>query len=238
MTLLPILLALGLAASAVAPAPAVASASAVAPAPAGRGAAAPEEADPNPWGQPPTGAAEDVALWTTLRDSQNQAVLQMSRIAQASYRIRYGRYYERLDQLSGTTPGPVPDQARRLRSRLEVAARQADEGIPKTGLRVRVCKYTLLHLDQRLRLPDEPSMKVELPRVRAEARSCTGELVPFAAKVLALADALDAAVADAETFLDREEPAPPTAPTPTPAPSAAPPATGASSPAPSAGTRP
>jgi hypothetical protein len=231
---MPILLALGLAAPAVAPAP------------AGQGAAAPEEADSNPWGQAPTGAAEDVALWTTLRDSQNQAVLQMSRIAQASYRIRYGRTYERLDQLSGTTPGPVAEQARRLRSRLEVAARQADEGIPKTGLRVRVCKYTLLHLDQRLRFPDDPSMKVELPRVRAEARSCTGELVPFAAKVLTLADALEAAVVDVEAFLDREEPDPPPvsapastpAPAPTPAPSAAPPASGASSPAPREGTRP
>jgi hypothetical protein len=226
VNVLPILLALGFAA------PAVGSG------PAGQGATAPEEADPNPWGQTPTGPAEDVALWTTLRDSQNQAVLQMSRIAQASYRIRYGRSYERLDQLAGSTPGPVPDQARRLRTRLEAAARQADEGIPKTGLRVRVCKYTLLYLDQRLRFPDDPVMKADLPKVRAEARSCTGELVPFAAKVLALADALEAAVVDVEAFLDREEPTPPSAPVPEPPPPAARPTTGTPSPAQREGTRP
>jgi hypothetical protein len=178
----------------------------------------PEDGDPADWARTPSGAREDVALWTTLRDSQNNAVLHMGRIAQASFRIRYGRYYERLDELARTTTDPKADEARRLRSRIENAAREADEGIPKKGLRVRICKYTLLHLDQRLRFPEDKSMAADLPRVRGEARRCTEELVPFAARVQPLAEALDVALADADAFLDREEPAPPGAPAAAPAP--------------------
>jgi hypothetical protein len=193
---LPLLLLIGLAAPPAAP-------------PAEAPAEAPEAGDPADWTRPPSGAREDVALWTTLRDSQNDSVLHMSRIAQASFRIRYGRYYDRLDGLARAAAAPMADEARRLRARIEAAARKADEGIPKTGLKVRVCKYTLLHLDQRLRFPEDKAMAADLPRVRGEARGCIEELVPFAARVRPLAEALDVALADADAFLDREEPAPP-----------------------------
>jgi hypothetical protein len=185
----------------------------------------PEAGAPRDWNQPPPGSPEDVALWTRLRDAQNGSVIQMGRIAQASFRIRYSRYYERLDEASRSSPGPRAEEARRLRSRIEVAATQADQGIPKTGLKVRVCKYTLLHLDQRMSYPDDKAMAADMPKFRAEARSCADELAPFEAKMRPLAEALDAALTDAEAFLDVEPEATKPGPAgPSPAPPGAAPA--------------
>jgi hypothetical protein len=180
-----------------------------APTPAGP---APEAGEPGYWEKAPPGTPEDVALWNALRDSQSEAMLHMGRIGQASFRIRYGRYYEQLDEVSRTAPLPRADEARRLRTRIEVAAKQADDGIPKKGLRVRVCKYSLLNLDQRMRFPGDAAMAADLPKVRAEVRSCTDELAPFAAKLRPLADALELALTDADAFLEMEAPVPPPAP--------------------------
>jgi hypothetical protein len=159
------------------------------------------------WVSAPPGKPEDVAIWTGLRDAQSNTMLHMGRIGQASFRIRYGRYYERLDE--GARGAPRAAAANQLRSRIEVAAKQADDAIPKQGLRVRPCKYTLLHLDQRMRNPEDAAMAADLPKVRAEARSCLQELTPFAAKLQPLADSLERALDDADLFLDGEEPASP-----------------------------
>lgn len=202
MNVLPLILLLGLSAPA---APPIVASPAAEP---------PEAGASRDWSLPPPGSPEDVALWTRLRDAQNGSVVQMGRIAQASFRIRYSRYYERLDEASRTAPAPRAEKARALRSRIEVAARQADEGIPKTGLKVRVCKYTLLHFDQRLSYPEDKALAADLPKFRAEAQSCAGELVPFEAKVKPLAEALDAALTDADAFLEPDAPATPPGPAP------------------------
>jgi hypothetical protein len=173
---------------------------------------APEAAGSRPWDQAPPGAPEDVALWNALRDAQAASVVHMGRIVQASYRLRYGRYYESLDEKArGGTPAEA-EGAARARARIEAAARRADDAIPKTGLRVRTCKYTLLHLDQRMAIPDDPGFAADMPAVRAEARGCADELAAFAARIGPLADDLEAALAEADAFLKRAPPPVPPAP--------------------------
>jgi hypothetical protein len=174
--------------------------------------AAPEAAPPREWDKAPPGSPEDVALWNALRDAQNASVVQMARVVQASYRLRYGRYYELLDEKAKNDAPAEAEGARRARARIEVAAREADDAIPKQGLRVRTCKYTLLHLDQRMAIPEDPGFAAEMPAVRAEARGCADELAAFAAKVGPKADALEAALSDADAFLKRATPTPPPSP--------------------------
>jgi len=190
------------------------------PTPAPPAEPAPGAAGPREWDRAPPGAPEDVALWNALRDAQNASVVHMARIVQASYRLRYGRYYESLDEKARSGTAAEAEGARRSRARIEAAAREADEAIPKQGLRVRTCKYTLLHLDQRMAIPDDPAFAAELPAVRAEARGCATELAAFAARIGPLADALEAALADADAFLERAPPVPPPAPPAAPAPGA------------------
>jgi hypothetical protein len=189
----PILLLLALAAPETRP---------VTPAPAER---APEAGEPGYWEKAPPGTPEDVALWTALRDSQSGTMLQVGRIGQSTFRIRYARYFESLDEAARTAAPAKAEEARRLRSRIEIAAKQADDGIPKKGLRVHPCKYALLHLDQRMRFPDDAVMAADLPRVRTEARSCVDDLAPLAARLGPLADSLEKALAEADAFLEREE---------------------------------
>jgi hypothetical protein len=175
-------------------------------------AAAPEAAPPREWDKAPPGSPEDVALWNALRDAQNASVVHMARVVQASYRLRYGKYYEMLDEKAKSETPAEAEGARRARARIEAAARDADDAIPKQGLRVRTCKYTLLHLDQRMAIPDDPGFAAEMPAVRAEARGCADELGAFAAKLEPKADALEAALADADAFLKRATPTPPPSP--------------------------
>ncbi len=174
-------------------------------------APAPEFSEPRDWTKPPPGAPEDQALWRALDEAHAASITHMARVAQAAYRLRYGRYYEALDEKA---KGPSPaeaDAARKARARIEAAARAADDAIPKQGLRVRVCKYTLLHLDQRMAFPDDPAFAAELPRYRAEARGCVDELAPFARRLARLADAFEASLADADALLNRSPPAAPAA---------------------------
>lgn len=182
------------------------------------GAGPPAEAPPPPaagvsaprdWSVAPPGSPEDVALWTALRDVQDASVLHMARISQASYRIRYGRYYELLDEKGGGGPPSRAEAARKARARIEAAARAADEAIPKQGLRVRTCKYTLLHLDQRMSFPDDPAFAADMPATRAEARDCVAVLTPFAARIAPLADELEAALDEGDALLGRTRPVPP-----------------------------
>ncbi|HET8540313.1 MAG TPA: hypothetical protein VFL83_10625 [Anaeromyxobacter sp.] len=166
---------------------------------------------PREWGKAPPGAPEDVALWNALNEAHAASVLHLARIVQASYRLRYGEYYQALDEKAERGTAGEAEGARRARARIETAANAADEAVPKKGLRVRVCKYTLFHLDQRMAVPD-PRFAAELPEVRAEARGCVDELAPFAAKLGPLADAFERSLADADAFLKRVPPAVPPAP--------------------------
>jgi len=184
------------------------------PASSPAGTPTPEAAATRTWDQAPPGAPEDVALWNALRDAQAASVVHMGRIVQASYRLRYGRYYESLDEKARDGTPAEAEGAARARARIEAAARRADEAIPKQGLRVRTCKYTLLHLDQRMAIPDDPGFAAELPAVRAEARGCADELAAFAARIGPLADDLEASLAEADAFLKRAPPPVPPAPGP------------------------
>ncbi len=170
------------------------------PASSPAGTPTPEAAATRTWDQAPPGTPEDVALWNALRDAQAASVVHMGRIVQASYRLRYGRYYESLDEKARDGTPAEAEGAARARARIEAAARRADEAIPKQGLRVRTCKYTLLHLDQRMAIPDDPGFAAELPAVRAEARGCADELAAFAARIGPLADDLEASLAEADVL--------------------------------------
>jgi hypothetical protein len=200
VNLISVVMLLGLAASAPPPSPAT---------PPERAAEGGEEGY---WVNAPPGKPEDVATWMGLRDAQSNTLLHLGRIGQASFRIRYGRYSERLEE--GARIAPRAAEANLLRSRIESAAKQADDAIPKKGLRVHPCRYTLLHLDQRMRNPEDATMAATLPQVRTEARSCLEELAPLAARLGPLADSLERALDDADRFLDREEPASPPPPSP------------------------
>ena len=182
------------------------------PQPAAPVPAAPEISEPRDWSKPPPGTLEDQALWNALYEAQNASVMHMGRVVQAAYRLRYGRYYESLDEKAKSGTAGEAEGARRARAKIETAARQADDAIPKQGLRVRVCKYTLLHFDQRMSFPDDPTFKAELPKYRAEAKGCVDELEPFARNLAPIADAFEASLADADAFLKRAAPAVPPAP--------------------------
>jgi hypothetical protein len=169
----------------------------------------PAEASPRDWEQPPAGSAEDQALWRRLRDAGNAAVAAMGRVSQAAYRIRYGAYYQGLDEQALAAPDRG-GQAATLRAALERAAREADEAIPKEGLRVRVCKYKLMDLDTKMGEPD-PKIVAELPAIRAAAEACAREIGAFASRLEPRADALERALADVDAFLGRAPPAPPPA---------------------------
>ena len=160
------------------------------------------------WGEPPAGSTpEDVALWRRLHEATNDAVLAMSRVGQCSYRLKYGGYVEGLDAIAQASKDDRAAKATALRGRIAAAAKEADDAIPKEGLRVRLCKITLLHLEQRMDALDDPKLAVEMPQVRREAEQCADEVGAFARKVEPRADALEKALAEADAFLGRAAPA-------------------------------
>jgi hypothetical protein len=164
------------------------------------------------WNEPPPGSLpEDAALWHRVRDTNNDAVLTMARVTSCSFRLRYGRYYESLDEYvkANEKDAAAVEKGKAMRARLETAAREADEAIPKQGLRVRTCRYTLLHFEQRMDAKDDPKLAAELPRYREEARACADEIGAFATRLHPRADALEAALAAVDEFLGRATPAPP-----------------------------
>jgi hypothetical protein len=172
-------------------------------------AAQPVAADPAPrdWDEAPPGGPEDQALWRRLRDAGNAAVVTMGRVSQAAYRIRYGGYYQGLDEAAKVASASA-ERARALRGALERAAREADEAIPKAGLRVRTCRYTLLELDTKMGEPD-PAIVAQLPGLRVAAEACAREVEAFASALEPRAEALDGALAEVDAFLGRARPLPP-----------------------------
>jgi hypothetical protein len=164
------------------------------------------------WNEPPKGASpEDAALWHRLRDTLNDAVLTMARVTQCAYRIRYGQYYEAIEAYEkvDARDGARAERAKAARAQLEKAAREADEAIPKQGLRVRVCRYTLRDFDQRIDAQargDDARMAGELPRFRGEAKGCADEIGAFAARLHPKADALEVALVAVDAAVERETP--------------------------------
>lgn len=167
----------------------------------------PAPAEERDWDAPPPAAAPaDQALWRDLRDAGSRAVVSMGRLFQARFRIRYGKYVEALEALERSGPDGA-ERARAARERLDETVRAADEAIPRKGLRVRVCRYTLRDLDQRLELaPEDPAVAADLPRLRGEARACLAEVGAFAARLAPEVDAVEAAIAAADATLGRAAP--------------------------------
>lgn len=172
--------------------------------PAALGTAAPDRT----WGEPPPGSTpEDADLWRRLHQATNDAVMAMSRLGQCAYRLRYGGYVAGLETAEGAS-GERAAKAAELRARLSKAAREADESIPKQGLRIRLCKTRLLHLEQRMDALDDPKMAAGMPEVRREAQRCVEETGAFARRLEPRADALEAALAEVDAFLGRAAPGP------------------------------
>lgn len=170
------------------------------PAPAQAPAPAPGERDYN---APPKGTPADQQLWRDLRAATTGAVLHMARIAQCSFRITYGKYYQGLDAIGEDATAPDRDQARALRAGIEAAAKAADEALPEQP-GIRDCRYALRDLDLAMPLaPTEPRAAQSLGEARGEGRKCVKQLTPLAETLRARADALEAALAAADGFAGR-----------------------------------
>jgi beta-phosphoglucomutase-like phosphatase (HAD superfamily) len=166
---------------------------------------------------PPGGRPADQALWSDLRATTNAAVLHMARLAQCSYRLAYGRYYQWLDAIAGDPAAPDREEARAIRADLEAAARAAEDALPEQP-GVRECRYALRDLGLVMPLAaSEPRAAQSLQEARTEGERCVRRLAPLAATLLARADALEAALAKADALAARR-PAPPPVPDAAPVP--------------------
>lgn len=161
---------------------------------------APAERDYN---APPKGTPADQELWRELRAATTGAVLHMARIAQCSFRLTYGKYYQGLDAIAADTTAPDRDEARALRGGIEFAARASDEALPpQPG--IRECRGVLLDLDLAMPLaPTEPRAARSLEEARGEGMRCVKRLSPIAEILKVRADALEAALAAADAFAGR-----------------------------------
>jgi hypothetical protein len=169
-------------------------------APTSAPAPAPGERDYN---APPKGTPADQQLWRDLRAATTGAVLHMARIAQCSYRLTYGKYYQGLDAIAADTSAPDRDRARALRAGIESAAKAADEALPEQP-GIRECRYALRDLDLAMPLaPTEPRAAQSLEEARSEGRKCVKQLTPMSETLRARADALEAALAAADEFAGR-----------------------------------
>jgi hypothetical protein len=156
------------------------------------------------YAEPPSGLELDRQLWGDLRAATNDAVTHLARIAQCSFRIQYGGYYQRLDL--GAKGAAGADMASR-RQALSSAAAAADESQlpPPRDPSIRECRGVLVELDTLIPLHADPKLAPRLGATRAEARRCIDAIRPFADRVEARAAALEAALAE----VDRLVPGPP-----------------------------
>lgn len=152
---------------------------------------------------PPKGTPADQQLWRDLRAATDGSVLHMARIAQCSFRLTYGKYYQGLDVIAGDATAPDRYEARTLRAGIESAAKAAQEAIPELP-GIRECKYVLRDLDLAMPLaPTEPRAAQSLKEARAEGTRCVKRLSPLADTLKARADAMEAALAGADAFAGR-----------------------------------
>lgn len=156
--------------------------------------AAPAAPDPTP-----EGTAEDRALWRELREATNGATVAMGRIAQGSFRISYGRYYEGLDEVLASGPEAERAEAKALREALAREAKAADGALPaRPGMRD--CQYVLRDLGLQMPHLSERSVKKDIVGTRAKARDCVKRLRPLGEALFARADALDGALSAIDAY--------------------------------------
>lgn len=151
--------------------------------------------------EPPGGTPEDQQLWRELDRGAAAAVVQLARLTQCSHRISYARPYQRLDAAAAGGPKAVAERARALRAKLAAAAQVADDALPPDGGRVRACRYSLLYFGQRMDLLADPKISAEMPRYRDDARSCRDRMDALVVTLEPKADALEAVLAEVDTFL-------------------------------------
>lgn len=179
--------------------------------PASAPAGTPAFSEPRDWNAPPPGGTrEDRALWSRLRSAIEDATLAVSDLNKCALRMQGGAYYERLDALTREA-GPRGEQARALRARLEGVARAADASVPRP-LRTHVCKYTLLHLEQRMDAAGDRALEAELPAFREEAIGCADELAGIATRVPPRVKELQGVLAEADALLGGAAPQQPPPP--------------------------
>jgi hypothetical protein len=177
----------------------------------------------------PQGTPADQQLWRALRDAANSATVAMGRIAQCSFRIEYGKYYEGLDEALASGTEAERTEARPLRERLAAEAKAAEAAMPeKPG--IRECQYVLRDLGLYMPNLSEPAAKKAIPAARKQAEGCVKRLAPLAETLTARAGALEAAV-DAADALQARRLASAAASADGKAPAAAPEPTGAPAPA-------
>jgi hypothetical protein len=75
-------------------------------------------------------------------------------------------------------------------------------------LRTHVCKYTLLHLEQRMDAQGDAKLRAELPPFRADATGCADELAGIAARVPPKVKEVEGVLAAADGLLGSTAPAP------------------------------
>jgi hypothetical protein len=168
---------------------------------------APAPPQPRDYAEPPAGLAADQQLWRDLRDATNDAVTGLGRIAQCSFRIDYGGYYQRLDLAARQEAARA--EATSVRSALTKAASAADASKlpPPRNPSVRECREVLVSLDTAMPLHADRTVAPRLAKARAEARRCVKVVRPFADRAAARATALEAALAEVDRFVPGPPPA-------------------------------
>jgi hypothetical protein len=175
------------------------------------GLAAPATAGPErDYNQPPPGSTpEDAALWRDLRHGTGMAQVTLGRINQSSFRIRYGRYYETLDEAAKAGPADVAAQAKAWREKLAAAAQAAADAVPEDGGGVHACRRAHLDLDIRMDELSDPKVAKEMPAVRAEARACVEKMNTLLARIEKPAEVLERTLNEIDAYLKRAIPVPP-----------------------------
>lgn len=142
----------------------------------------------------PTGSEADERLWRDLRGATAGATIGMGRIVQCGFRIRHGKYYERLDATLEDGTDAEKADARALRERLAAEATAAQAAVPdEPG--VRACQYVLRDLELFMPIASDPRGTKQVAVLRNEASACVAKLAPLAERLRERASALEAALA-------------------------------------------
>jgi hypothetical protein len=151
----------------------------------------------------PPGPEADRALWRQLRDGTAFSTLQLARVAQLSFRLKYGRYFE---ELQAGASGPGGAEARAGLDALRAAADRARALVPRQP-GVYQCRHALLDLETRMKGLPDPKAEADLPAARVAASACVDQMSRVLAAVTESADGLDRAMAAADAHLRRTAPA-------------------------------
>lgn len=151
----------------------------------------------------PPGPEADRALWRQLRDGTAFSTLQLARVAQLSFRLKYGRYFE---ELEARASGPDGGEAKERLDALRSAADRARQLIPRQP-GIYQCRHALLDLETRMKGLPDPKAEADLPEARVAARACVEKMTRVLAAVTESADGLDRAMGAADATLKRTGPA-------------------------------